>query len=76
MLDYAAAMTRTPVKVPDALFAALRAEFGEAQLVADRVVYGDHIPASYLLAMTAYAVAYAAILLLLTVLLFSRREFA
>jgi len=30
VLDYAAAMTRTPVEVPDALFAALRAEFGEA----------------------------------------------
>lgn len=43
--------------------------------IADRVVYGDHIPATYLLAMTAYAGGYAGILLVLTVLLFSRREF-
>ena len=33
VLGYATAMTRTPVEVPDALFAALRAEFNEAQLV-------------------------------------------
>ena len=33
MLDYATAMTRTPVDVPDALFAALRAELDEAQVV-------------------------------------------
>jgi len=33
VLDYAAAMTRTPAEVPDALFAALRAELSEAQLV-------------------------------------------
>ncbi len=33
MLDYAVEMTKTPVDVPDALFAALRKEFNEAQLV-------------------------------------------
>jgi alkylhydroperoxidase family enzyme len=33
VLDYAVAMTRTPVDVPDALFAALRQHFGEAELV-------------------------------------------
>ncbi len=33
MLEYADAMTRTPVEVPDALFARLRERFGEAQLV-------------------------------------------
>lgn len=33
MLDYSAAMTRTPVEVPDELFAALRRHFDEAQLV-------------------------------------------
>ena len=33
VLDYAVAMTRTPVDVADALFAALRAEFSNAQLV-------------------------------------------
>lgn len=33
MLDYAVAMTATPVEVPDALFAALRARLDEGQLV-------------------------------------------
>lgn len=33
VLDYAAGMSRTPVEVSDALFAALRERFGEAQLV-------------------------------------------
>ena len=33
MLQYADAMTRTPVEVPDALFARLRERFSEAQLV-------------------------------------------
>ena len=33
MLDYAVAMTKTPVEVPDALFARLRAHFAEAELV-------------------------------------------
>ena len=33
VLEYADAMTRTPVEVPDALFARLRERFGEAQLV-------------------------------------------
>jgi alkylhydroperoxidase family enzyme len=33
VLEYAEAMTRTPVQVPDALFARLRARFDEAQLV-------------------------------------------
>ena len=33
VLDYAVAMTRTPVDVSDALFGALRQHFDEAQLV-------------------------------------------
>ena len=33
MLEYADAMTRIPVDVPDALFARLRERFSEAQLV-------------------------------------------
>jgi 4-carboxymuconolactone decarboxylase len=33
VLDYAAGMSRTPVEVPDELFARLRAHFDEAQLV-------------------------------------------
>ena len=32
-LEYADTMTRTPVEVPDALFARLRERFSEAQLV-------------------------------------------
>ena len=33
VLEYADTMTRTPVEVPDALFARLRERFSEAQLV-------------------------------------------
>ncbi len=33
VLDYAVAMTETPVEVPDALFAQLRQHFSEAQMV-------------------------------------------
>lgn len=33
VLEYADAMTRTPVEVPDALFARLREKFTEAELV-------------------------------------------
>ena len=33
VLDYAVAMTKTPVEVPEALFARLREHFGEAELV-------------------------------------------
>ncbi len=33
MLEYAEAMTRTPVEVPDTLFSALLQHFNEAQLV-------------------------------------------
>ena len=33
VLEYADAMTRTPVEVPDALFARLRERFSEAELV-------------------------------------------
>lgn len=33
MLEYADAMTQTPVEVPENLFADLRAKFDEAQLV-------------------------------------------
>ena len=33
VLEYADAMTKTPVEVPDALFAKLRGKFSEAQMV-------------------------------------------
>ncbi|HEV2494592.1 MAG TPA: hypothetical protein VG204_16130 [Terriglobia bacterium] len=33
VMEYAEAMTRTPVEVPESLFAALREQFNEAQLV-------------------------------------------
>src|SRR5262249_57763654 len=33
--------------------------------IADQVVYGEHVPVSYLVTMTGYAAAYTAILLLL-----------
>lgn len=33
MIDYADAMTRTPVEVPDSMFARLREKFTEAQMV-------------------------------------------
>jgi alkylhydroperoxidase family enzyme len=33
VLEYAEAMTKTPVEVPDALFASLRRHFGEAEMV-------------------------------------------
>ncbi len=33
VIEYAAEMTRTPVEVPDALFASLRGHFNEPQLV-------------------------------------------
>lgn len=33
VLDYAEAMTRTPVEVPDALFRRLQSEFNDAELV-------------------------------------------
>ena len=33
MLDYAVAMTKTPVEVPDELFSELRASLDDAQLV-------------------------------------------
>lgn len=32
-MEYAEAMTRTPVEVPESMFAALREQFNEAQLV-------------------------------------------
>ena len=43
--------------------------------VADQVVYGQMLPPAYLMALVAYAAGYAAVLLLLSVGLFSRREF-
>lgn len=43
--------------------------------IADQVVYGHTIDPSYLAALGAYAAAYAAILLLLGIVLFARREF-
>jgi ABC-type transport system involved in multi-copper enzyme maturation permease subunit len=44
-------------------------------VIANSVVYGEPIEAAYLLALTGYAAAYSAIVLLLSILLFSRREF-
>jgi ABC-type transport system involved in multi-copper enzyme maturation permease subunit len=43
--------------------------------IADQVVYGDHVDVRYLVAILAYAVSYSAVMLLLSVGLFSRREF-
>lgn len=43
--------------------------------IADLVVYGDMMTASYLVALCAYAAAYSAVMLLLSVAFFSRREF-
>jgi ABC-type transport system involved in multi-copper enzyme maturation permease subunit len=42
--------------------------------VADRVAYGDPVPAAYVATVAAYACAYAAVLLLLATATFSRRE--
>ncbi|MBX3023463.1 ABC transporter permease [bacterium] len=44
--------------------------------IADQVVYGQMLPPEYLGALVGYAGAYAGVLLLLSVGLFSRREFA
>ena len=43
--------------------------------IADQVVYGDYVGVGYLVALAGYAVAYSGALLLLSVGLFSRREF-
>lgn len=43
--------------------------------ISEQVVYGNHIDVAYLLTLLAYAFAYAALLLLLSIGLFSRREF-
>lgn len=43
--------------------------------IADLVVYGNTLEVAYLLALVAYAVAYSAVMLLLSVAFFSRREF-
>ncbi|MFN8544673.1 MAG: ABC transporter permease subunit [Candidatus Binatia bacterium] len=43
--------------------------------IADQVVYGEQLSLAYLAAAVAYACAYTAVLLLLAVGLFSRREF-
>lgn len=43
--------------------------------IGEFVVYGDHIEPSLVLALLAYATAYSAILLILSIALFSRREF-
>jgi ABC-type transport system involved in multi-copper enzyme maturation permease subunit len=43
--------------------------------IADQVVYGHYFDLSYFVAILAYAVSYSAVLLLLSVALFSRREF-
>lgn len=44
--------------------------------VADRVVYGDPLSAAYLATAAGYTLAYAGLLLAVTVALFSRRDFA
>ena len=44
--------------------------------IADQVVYGDRIDPSYLAALVLYAVSYTGVLLALSIVLFSRREFA
>jgi Cu-processing system permease protein len=44
--------------------------------IADQVVYGDRIDPSYLAALVVYALCYSGLLLLLSMFLFSRREFA
>ena len=43
--------------------------------IADQVVYGQMLPPEYLAALAGYACAYAAALLLISVAMFSRREF-
>ena len=43
--------------------------------IADQVVYGERIDLTYFFVLVLYAVAYSAILLLLSIGLFSRREF-
>ncbi|HXQ21377.1 MAG TPA: ABC transporter permease subunit [Candidatus Acidoferrales bacterium] len=43
--------------------------------IADQVVYGNYFDLPYFLAIITYAVAYSTVLLLLSVALFSRREF-
>lgn len=43
--------------------------------IADQVVYGNTVDVPYLVAVLGYAVAYSALLMLLSVGLFSRREF-
>jgi ABC-type transport system involved in multi-copper enzyme maturation permease subunit len=43
--------------------------------IADQVVYGQMLSPEYLAALLGYAVAYAGVLLLLSIALFSRREF-
>jgi ABC-type transport system involved in multi-copper enzyme maturation permease subunit len=44
-------------------------------VIANGVAYGDAVETSYLLALVGYTAGYSAVLLLLSVLLFSRREF-
>jgi hypothetical protein len=43
--------------------------------ISEQVVYGDHLDVTHLAFMIAYALAYAGVLLLLSIGLFSRREF-
>lgn len=43
--------------------------------IADQVVYGQPVDVPYLLTVAAYALSYSAVLLLLSIALFSRREF-
>jgi Cu-processing system permease protein len=44
--------------------------------IADQVVYGDRIEPSYLTVLILYAISYTGVLLVLSVILFSQREFA
>jgi ABC-type transport system involved in multi-copper enzyme maturation permease subunit len=43
--------------------------------ISEQVVYGDRLDVSYLMTLVVYAMAYAGVLLLLSIGLFSRREF-
>jgi ABC-type transport system involved in multi-copper enzyme maturation permease subunit len=43
--------------------------------IADQVVYGDYLSVPYLLYLIGYALSYSALLLLLSIIFFQRREF-
>jgi hypothetical protein len=43
--------------------------------ISEQIVYVEHVDVTYLLTLLAYGLAYAGVLLLLSIGLFSRREF-